>query len=81
MRKVKNKCVNIRLKEIRLSTGVTQEELARAVSVTRQTIIAIEKGKYLPSLTLALKIANFFNKNVEDIFSLAKKCKPRGSYK
>ena len=47
---------------------MTQEDLAKAVGVTRQTIIAIEKGNYVPSLMLALIIARFFDKNVEEIF-------------
>lgn len=48
--------------------GMTQEALAEAVGVTRQTIIAIEKGNYVPSLLLALTIARFFGRNVEEIF-------------
>lgn len=48
--------------------GLTQEDLARALGVTRQTIIAIEKGKYNPSLELAFKIAKFFKVKVEDVF-------------
>ena len=47
---------------------ITQEELARRVSVTRQTIIALEAGKYTPSLALAFRIARAFNKRVEDVF-------------
>ena len=47
---------------------VTQEQLAESVGVTRQTIIAIERGNYTPSVLLALKIAKFFNKPVERIF-------------
>jgi len=47
---------------------MTQEELAKRVGVTRQTIIAIENGKYLPSLKLAFKIAKTFNMKIEDIF-------------
>lgn len=47
---------------------MTQEELARRVSVTRQTIIALEAGKYTPSLALAFRIARAFNKRVEDVF-------------
>lgn len=47
---------------------MTQEELARCVSVTRQTIIALEAGKYTPSLALAFRIARAFNKRVEDVF-------------
>jgi len=48
--------------------GLTQEDLARALGVTRQTIIAIEKGKYNPSLELAFKIAKFFKVKIEDVF-------------
>ncbi len=47
---------------------MTQEDLARRVSVTRQTIIALEAGKYTPSLALAFRIARAFNKRVEDVF-------------
>ncbi len=50
------------------NNDMTQEDLAKAVGVTRQTIIAIEKGNYVPSLMLALIIARFFKKNVEEIF-------------
>ena len=48
--------------------NMTQEELARLVGVTRQTIIAIENGKYNPSLELAFKIAKVFNTRIEEIF-------------
>jgi putative transcriptional regulator len=54
----------------RAIAGLTQEELAKRVSVSRQTINAIELNKYVPSTTLALKIAKIFNKKVEDFFSL-----------
>jgi putative transcriptional regulator len=57
----------------RAKMGITQEELAQAVGVTRQTIIAIEKNHYIPSLLLALKIAKHFRKPVESIFSVCKK--------
>jgi len=57
------------LKDIRTQASVTQEVLAEAVDVSRQTIISIEKGKYTPSVTLALRIAEFFKLHVEDIFS------------
>ncbi|NPA76187.1 MAG: helix-turn-helix transcriptional regulator [Candidatus Diapherotrites archaeon] len=57
-----------RLRELRQELGITQEELAEALGVTRQTIIAIEKGKYDPSLRLAFKIARFFGKRIEEIF-------------
>lgn len=54
--------------EKRSAAGLTQEALARAVSVTRQTIIAIEKGNYTPSVTLALSLARVFKCRVEDLF-------------
>ena len=53
---------------LRTQKGVTQEELADAVGVTRQTIIAIEKGNYTPSVLLAINIAQFFESSVEKIF-------------
>jgi len=56
--------------ELRTKKGMTQEELAEAVGVTRQTIISIEKGRYAPSITLALKIASVFKVCVDDIFSI-----------
>ncbi|TSC71556.1 MAG: putative transcriptional regulator [Parcubacteria group bacterium Gr01-1014_70] len=56
--------------ELRTKAEVTQEKLADTVGVTRQTIIAIEKGNYTPSVVLALKIAKFFKKSVEDIFQI-----------
>ena len=57
-----------RLRELREEKGLTQEELAKALGVTRQTVIAIEKGRYDPSLRLAFKIARFFGVKIEDIF-------------
>jgi putative transcriptional regulator len=56
--------------ELRTQKGATQEELAEGVGVTRQTVIAIEKGNYTPSVTLALKISKFFNKPLEEIFKI-----------
>jgi len=53
-----------------LSGEMTQEELAGRVGVSRQTIIAIEKGKYNPSVALALRIARVFGMAVEEVFSL-----------
>lgn len=49
---------------------MTQQELASQVGVTRQTIIALEAGRYVPSLLLALRIARAFNVRVEDVFQL-----------
>lgn len=50
--------------------NLTQEELAKKVSVSRQTINALESGKYVPSTVLALKISELFNKSVNEIFEL-----------
>ena len=55
---------------LRKSRKMTQEELARLVGVTRQTIISIESGKYTASLNLAMKIAKVFDKRVEEVFIL-----------
>jgi len=61
--KVQNK-----VHEIRTSLALTQEDLAKKTGVTRQTIIAIEKGNYTPSVLLSLKIAKIFRKPLEEIF-------------
>jgi len=50
---------------------MSQEALARAVGVTRQTIISIEKGRFVPSTLLSLKLARFFNKSVDEIFYIS----------
>ena len=60
-----------RLKETRVDRNLTQEALARAVGVTRQSIIAIEKSKYVPSVRLALELARALETPLEDIFWLA----------
>ena len=57
-----------KLKVYRAMHDLTQEALADKLQVTRQTILAIEKGKYAPSLDLAFKIATYFNAKIEDIF-------------
>ena len=59
-----------RVKELRHAQGMTQEDLAESLGVSRQTVISIEGGRYSPSLPLALKIARVFRKAVEDVFSL-----------
>lgn len=56
------------IQNLRKQNKVTQEELADAVGVTRQTIISLENGKYNASLQLAFKIARFFDMKIEDIF-------------
>lgn len=57
-----------RIQELRKQNKVTQEELAEALGVTRQTIISLENGKYNASLQLAFKIARFFGKTIEEVF-------------
>ncbi|MBK5446077.1 helix-turn-helix transcriptional regulator [Peribacillus sp. TH24] len=57
-----------RIKQIRKNHNLTQIQLADSVNVSRQTIIAIEKGKYIPSLLLAMKIAKYFDLKIENIF-------------
>ncbi len=52
---------------------MTQQELAKAVGVTRQTIVAIENGKYSPSLEVAFRIAQVFDIKLEDVFAYVKK--------
>lgn len=57
-----------RIPELRKARKISQEELARSVGVTRQTITSIEVGKYTASLILAYKIAKYFNLTIEEIF-------------
>jgi putative transcriptional regulator len=65
-----NESIENEVFNLRKEKNITQEELAQSLEVTRQTIIAIEKGNYVPSLALGIKIANFFHKSVEEIFKL-----------
>lgn len=58
------------VKEVRQERQLTQAQLAEIVGVSRQTIISIEISKYVPSVLLAIKLANALEKNVEDLFSL-----------
>ena len=60
------------VQEMRKEKGVTQQEFAESVGVTRQTVISIEKGNYVPSVLLALKIASYFDVRVEEIFIIKK---------
>lgn len=64
------KTIRNKLKVFRAMHDWTQEELARRVSVTRKTINTIEKGKYVPSTYLALKLAKVFKVPVEELFQL-----------
>lgn len=59
-----------RIRVARAEVRMTQQQLAEAVGVSRQTVNAIESGKFVPSTLLALKIARFFGKSVEELFSL-----------
>ncbi len=56
------------IQDHRARKGLTQQELADAIEVTRATIVALEKGSYNPSLDLAFRLANFFNKKIDDLF-------------
>jgi putative transcriptional regulator len=58
-----------KIKVYRAMHDLTQEDLAHAIGVTRQTILAIEKGKYVPSLDLAFRISHYFKVNIEEVFS------------
>ncbi len=62
--------INNTVSILRKEKNITQEEFAESIKVSRQTVIAIEKGNYTPSLLLGLKIAKYFKKPIEDIFSL-----------
>ena len=57
-----------KLKMYRVMHNLTQEDLAKAIGVSRQTVIAMEKGKYNPSWELAFKIARYFKVSIENIF-------------
>jgi putative transcriptional regulator len=58
------------LREYRTKAGLTQEQLAQAIGVSRQTIISIERGRYVPSLPLALKIVRHFSCSTDEMFRL-----------
>ncbi len=57
-----------RLEELRKKNGISQEELASALEVSRQTIGSLENGRYNPSILLAFRIAGYFGMSIEDIF-------------
>ena len=60
-----------KIKEFRKINKVSQDELALAVGVTRQTIISLEKEKYIASLVLAYKIAKYFHLSIEEVFDFS----------
>jgi len=60
--------MNNTLKALRNARGLTQQQLAEALSVSRQTVISIETGKYDPSLPLAFRIAQLLGVRIEDVF-------------
>ena len=62
------------IKDLRKERRITQEELASAVRVTRQTIISLENGKYNASLLLAHEIAKYFGKTIEEVFIFEEEC-------
>jgi putative transcriptional regulator len=68
MARIKN-----RVKEHRSRLGMTQAELATAAGVSRQSIISIERGRYVPSLPLALKMAKLFGCGTDDLFELTER--------
>lgn len=65
---MESKRISNRIKVWRAEYDLTQQQLAQEIGVTRQTINAIEKGKYVPSLDLAFRIARLFNAPIEEVF-------------
>ncbi len=66
---MKDQIIN-HVRQFRKELSITQEDLAAAVGVSRQSIISIEKGQYVPSLPLALKLSAFFNCSTDHLFQL-----------
>lgn len=64
-------CIKNEVGKLRMQAGDTQEDLANSVNVSRQTIIALEKGNYTPSILLAIKIAGYFKMPVEKVFKIS----------
>ena len=57
-----------RIEQIRKERGILQDEMAKAMGVSRQTISSLENGRYNPSIMLAFKIAKYFGMSIEDVF-------------
>lgn len=68
LRSERRPIVKNRIEEIRKARGVRQEEFAKALGVSRQTISSLENGRYNPSILLAYKIARYFDLTIEDVF-------------
>ena len=68
---IRSDSVKTKIKELRKINKVSQDELALAVGVTRQTIISLEKEKYIASLVLAYKIAKYFHLSIEEVFDFS----------
>jgi putative transcriptional regulator len=62
--------MNNEVRALRTERGLSQAQLAEAVKVSRQTINSIEKGRYIPSLPLALALARYFDQTVEEVFEV-----------
>ncbi|MBR3785169.1 MAG: helix-turn-helix transcriptional regulator [Firmicutes bacterium] len=60
--------MNNRIEEIRKERGIRQEDFAKSMGVSRQTISSLENGRYNPSITLAYKIAKYFGMSIEEVF-------------
>ncbi len=63
--------------ELRVVSRYTQEELAKKLNVTRQTIISLEKGRYIPSLEMGFKVSRLFNKTIEEVFEFIEEVEDR----
>ena len=63
-----------RIEEIRKERGIRQEEFAKSMGVSRQTISSLENGRYNPSILLAYKIANYFKMTIEEVFIFEEDC-------
>lgn len=61
-------CVKNRIEEIRKERGIRQDDFAKYMGVSRQTISSLENGRYNPSITLAYKIAKYFGMTIEEVF-------------
>lgn len=70
--KMSDGIITNKIRELRTEMKITQQDLAKQIGVSRQTIIVMEKGVYDPSLKLAFKIALMFNKQIEEIFTYIK---------